>query len=190
MRLSYCFSALFLIFLINSSCEKSRKQKMYICDQQYALCTSAHCIPSPEHPTESICFCDVEEGKSLGNASCAALKPHTDKNGVRTIFSTYSFKQYQEGLKAMTCPPSALWSWCLGKRCTQDAKNPKKALCLCDIKSSKKEWVTLGGDCDTTTCENAFWSGATLEDNKTGSEFLAKDLDLKSSPIKWCKAPQ
>jgi hypothetical protein len=62
----------------------------YICDQQFALCTSAPCIPQPGNPKVAICTCDVEEGPKLATVPCDTLKPSTDANGVRTIFSTYS----------------------------------------------------------------------------------------------------
>ena len=31
----------------------------YLCDQQFALCTSAPCIPQPGNPKVAICTCDV-----------------------------------------------------------------------------------------------------------------------------------
>ncbi|MGA8294232.1 MAG: hypothetical protein WB820_17425, partial [Rhodoplanes sp.] len=34
----------------------------YLCQQQFALCTSAPCIPQPGNPNVAICTCDVEEG--------------------------------------------------------------------------------------------------------------------------------
>ncbi len=83
---------------------KESNGEMRICNQQYALCTSAHCVPQPGDPTKAICSCDVEEGSSLATADCDSLKPSTDENGIRTVYSTYSFKQYADGKKAMKCP--------------------------------------------------------------------------------------
>lgn len=160
----------------------------YLCRQQYALCTSALCVPQPGNPSKAICFCSVEEGPSLATVHCDSIKPSTDKNGIRTVFSTFSFNQFEEGKKGMKCPSNTPWTWCLNKTCTVDPTNPKKAVCVCDVMRNTGEWMTLGGNCDTSTCATGYWSGATLQDNDQGNEFLVKALGLKESPAKWCQA--
>lgn len=158
-----------------------------LCKQQYALCTSAPCVPQPGDPTKAVCFCDVEEGDSLATVSCDSIKPSTDANGVTTVYSTFSLKQLMSGKKGMKCPDGTPWTWCLNKQCTVDPFNPKKAICVCDV-MRKNEWTTLGGNCDASTCKTAYWSGAPLSDFIDGSAFLAKALGLKESPVKWCPA--
>lgn len=159
----------------------------HVCKHQYALCTSAKCVPQPGDPTKAICFCDVEEGPSLATVSCDTLHPSTDANGVRTVYSTFSTKQFKEGKKGMKCPKGTPWTWCLNKRCTVDPFNPKQAICECDVMRTE-EWTTIGGNCDTSTCATGYWSGATLKDLEEGNTFLMKHLGLDQSPVKWCQA--
>ncbi len=161
--------------------------KNTLCKQQYALCTSARCIPQPDDPTKAICLCDVEEGASMSTVPCNTLRPSTDENGLRTIYSTFSLKQFTQGKRSMKCPDGTPWTWCLNKRCTVDPANPQRAICICDVKRTG-EWTTLGGNCNTATCETSYWSGATLDDSNQGNAFLTKALGLDQSPAKWCPA--
>lgn len=155
-----------------------------ICTQQYALCTSAPCIPDPTDATKSICFCTVQSGKSFGQTSCAKRAPLIDKNGIHFITSTYSFVEYATK-KTMYCDSGNAWSFCLDKKCTVDPQNPTRAICTCDVKRTEK-FLTLGGNCDTKTCSNAYWSGATLEDTSGAMEILVKAMGLKQAPSNYC----
>jgi hypothetical protein len=156
-----------------------------LCKHQYALCTSAICVPQPGDSTKAICFCDVEEGANMSTVSCESISPSTDANGIRTVYSTFSLKQFTSGKKGMKCPEGTPWTWCLNKRCTVDPSNSKKAICVCDV-LRKGEWMTLGGNCDTTTCKTGYWSGAALNDFDDGVDFLTKALGLNPSLVKWC----
>lgn len=158
---------------------------MQLCKHQYALCTSAKCIPQPGEPTKAICLCDVEEGASMSTTACDQLKPSTDANGIRTVYSTFSFAQFQSK-QSMKCPEGTPWTWCLNKRCTVAPDNSKKAICVCDVVRTGGEWTTLGGNCDTSTCATGYWSGATIKAYGEGNAFLVKALGLKDSPSKWC----
>lgn len=162
-----------------------KQPPLKICEHEYALCTSAKCIPDPSNPGQAVCFCDVKEGKSMSTTRCKNLKPKTDSKGIRTVYSTYSLDQYLEGKKGMQCPDGTPWSWCLNKKCTVDPMDPKKAVCVCDI-MHEGEWVTLGGNCDTTTCQTGYWSGATVESIKEASDFLIKELGVDPSNLKSC----
>jgi hypothetical protein len=163
--------------------------KNQLCKHQFALCTSALCVPQPGDPTKAICFCDVEEGASMSTVPCNTIAPSTDVNGIRTVYSTFSLKQFQEGKKGMKCPDGTPWTWCLNKRCTVDPNNSKKAICVCDVVRTGK-WMTLGGNCDTSTCKTGYWSAAPLADFADGNAFMTKALGLKESPAKWCPAVQ
>lgn len=157
----------------------------HLCRQPFVLCTSAPCIPEPGNPKVAICTCDVEDGPSLATVPCDTLKPSTDADGVRTLYSTFSPKQFAEGHRALKCPSGTPWTWCLNKPCTVDPANPKKAICACEVRRTG-EWVTAGGNCDPATCTTAYWSGTTLTGHTDGIEFMVKQLALKSSPAKWC----
>jgi len=164
------------------------KNENQVCDQQFALCTSARCVPQPGDPTKAICFCDVEEGKSLSTVPCDKVKPSTDTNNIRTVYSAFALKQAQAGKKGMKCPKGTPWTWCLNKRCTVDPYDAKKAICVCDVVRDNDEWMTFGGDCKTETCKTAYWSGAKLADLDSGTATMLKALGLDKSPIKWCPA--
>lgn len=172
-----------------SGYKMANNSNLKLCQHQFALCTSARCVPLPEDPDKAICSCDVEEGPSMASVACYKLKPSTDEYGIRTLYSTFSFKQFHEGKKILKCPQGTPWTWCLNKRCTVDPSNSKKAICVCDVMRSE-QWITLGGNCDTSTCQTGYWSGANLADFQEGNIFLNKALGLTKSPVKWCEVSQ
>jgi hypothetical protein len=166
---------------------ESARAENYLCRQQFALCTSAPCIPEPGNPKVAICSCDVEDGPSLASVACDTVKPSTDANGIRTVYSQFALKQWQQGKKTLKCPSGTPWTWCLNKPCTVDPANPKKAICACDVVRTG-EWITAGGNCNTATCNTAYWSAAPLDAFSDGTDFLLKSLKLKKSPVTWCRA--
>jgi len=172
-------------FAVAYGYQQTNNSTSQLCKHSYALCTSAKCIPDPNDPTKAICSCNVEEGESMSTASCRTLEPSVDENGIRTIYSTFSFKQFNEGRKGMKCPSGTPWTWCLNKRCTVDPADSKKAICVCDIIRTG-EWMTLGGNCDASTCGTGYWSGATIKEVEDSGNFLIKELGLEHSPVKWC----
>ena len=166
---------------------ESAQAENYLCQQQFALCTSAPCVPEPGDPKVAICSCDVEDGPSLAGVACDTVKPSTDANGIRTVYSQFALKQWQQGKKTLKCPSGTPWTWCLNKPCTVDPANPKKAICACDVVRTG-EWITAGGNCNTATCNTAYWSAAPLDAFSDGTDFLLKSLKLKKSPVTWCRA--
>jgi hypothetical protein len=164
-----------------------------LCDQQFALCTSANCIPDPGNPKVALCTCDVWDGKGMtaltaGVPSCDAIKPSTDANGWRTVYSYFSLTQSYQGKRLMKCPAGRPWAECLNAKCTVDPANPSKATCACETKFQTGEWVTWGGNCNTQSCSNGFLNGTTITEVTPGIEFLMKELDLKKSPVNSCPA--
>ena len=173
------------VFAIAFGAEQAAKSKMLLCKHQYALCTSAVCIPQPGDPTKAICFCDVEEGASMSSVPCNTTEPSTDANGIRTVYSAFSLEQFKQGKKVLKCANGTPWTWCLNKRCTIDPSDLKKAICVCDVLRTD-EWITLGGNCDTATCATGYWSGATIKDFDEAASFMVKSLNLDHSPVEWC----
>lgn len=173
------------VFTIALGSEQTAKTGMELCKHQYALCTSALCIPEPNDPTKAICFCAVEKGASMSSVPCNTTQPSTDANGIRTVYSAFSLEQFKEGKKVLRCPNGTPWTWCLNKRCTVDPSDAKKAICVCDVLRTG-EWITLGGNCDTGTCSTGYWSGATVKDFNEASSFVQKALSLDHSPVQWC----
>lgn len=184
--ISYILPAV-LVLSVAFGYDKASNSSMYLCKHQFALCTSALCIPQPDDPSKAICFCDVEEGSSMSTVPCDTIQPSTDTYGIRTVYSTFALKQFEEGKKGLKCPAGTPWTWCLNKRCTVDPSNPNKAICTCDVVRTQ-EWMTLGGNCDTSTCNTGYWSGAALSDFAEGTNFMTKALSINESPVKWCQA--
>ena len=160
----------------------------YLCNQAFALCTSAPCIPQPGNPDVSICVCQMQEGPNLATVPCDTVRPSTDANGVRTVYSQFALTQFQQGKKGLRCPSGTPWSQCLNKTCTVDPANPDKAICACDIVRSG-EWQTAGGDCQAATCGTAYWSGALLADSRNNAEFMMQQLKMPVSPAEACPVP-
>jgi hypothetical protein len=158
----------------------------YLCQQQFALCTSAPCIPQPGNPKVAMCTCDVEDGPNLATQPCDTLKPSTDSDGIRTVYSQFALKQFVAGKKTLKCPSGTPWTWCLNKTCTVDPANPKKAICACDVLRTG-EWFTGGGNCNAATCKTAYWSGVTASDFNDGINFLLKSANRTKSPVTYCQ---
>ena len=148
------------IFLISEHTYANIQPAYHVCKNEYALCTSAQCIPNPNNPKgEAICRCDVHHGTNLGNSTCQQRIPKV-VNDIVLVKSTFSFKQFGK-MKHMTCPNKVAWSDCLDSNCTVDPINPKHAICNCKLKWSQAS-VTLGGNCDQNTCKTGYWSAATV----------------------------
>ncbi len=92
------------VFTIALGSEQTAKTGMELCKHQYALCTSALCIPEPNDPTKAICFCAVEKGASMSSVPCNTTQPSTDANGIRTVYSAFSLEQFKEGKKVLRSP--------------------------------------------------------------------------------------
>lgn len=131
-----------------------------ICEQSYALCTSAPCVPDPKNPGQSICDCVVQQGKSAGFSACEKRKPYADKYKATHLTSTFSFNQFASK-KALACAKGNPWNNCVDKPCTVDPQNPNRAICLCQLNNTQA-FFTLGGNCDSNTCASGFWSGAVV----------------------------
>ena len=100
----------------------SAQAENYLCQQQFALCTSAPCIPQPGNPKVAMCMCAVEDGPNLATQPCDTLKPSTDANGIRSLYSQFALKQFAASLKTLKCPSGTPWTWCLNKPCTVDRR--------------------------------------------------------------------
>jgi len=178
------FFALIALIVVACGFTKLDGTKNIICDQVYALCTSAQCIPDPNNSNESICFCEVRKGKSLGHTPCNKRVPTTDQQGIEHVISTFSFDDFATK-ENMTCSSGMPWSDCLDQPCTVDPLDPSKAICICTIVRTGA-FQTFGGNCDRSTCDKGYWSGATVEANSVSVQALMKALGLSESPQRFC----
>ena len=181
---AFTLFALIAVAVVACNFKKTTSKQDIICDKTYALCTSAHCIPNPNQPNEAICFCDVHEGKSLGRTACTKRDPYIDHMGVKRVISTFSFEQFSSK-KCMTCPSGTPWTDCLDQPCTVDPLDSSKAICACKVIRTGA-YQTFGGNCDTSTCDGGFWSGATVEGNEASTKSLMQALDLREPPTSFC----
>lgn len=157
----------------------------YLCEGTFALCTSAACVPLPDS-TQAACSCAVLRGKSMASVPCDTVAPTRGANGTEVVYSMFSLEQFAQGKEAMKCAKDTPWTWCLNKPCTVDPADPDRALCVCDIvTNSTQEWMTLGGRCDASTCQTAYWSGATLADFQQGTAFMQEHG--QSIQPRWCE---
>ena len=130
-----------------------------LCNQPYALCTSAKCELIKGTENDSIpkykCYCDVEIGCSMGTKSCNDLKPYK-KDGKYFIYSTFNPKQLKENYKLTYCNNGNLIN-CLNKICYIDPYNHKKSYCFCNLQpftGLNNNWVTMSKKNKKCSCNN------------------------------------
>lgn len=143
-----------------------------LCDQTYALCAAAKCVPHPRNPDYAICACDNFDGDSVGLESCAKRAGTTGSNDTHFIVSTFSFENTPA--YEMTCPTDTIWTNCMDAPCTVDPRDPSRSLCSCPIMGPAEGIITLGGDCDTSTCANSYWSAALASSGPALQKKLAE----------------
>lgn len=177
----YLFWTLFFFSSLNA-----QSATPIICNQMYALCTSARCIPLPESPNDAICECVTEKGPSVGFTTCEKRKPTYNKYKALSLISTFSFAQFATK-KSMNCPSGMPWANCVDMPCTVDPQNKKRALCQCKIDNTKA-FFTFGGSCNTSTCSTGFWSGTTLKNAKILRRTLLQAIHLKYNKPAICNA--
>lgn len=156
-----------------------------ICNNTFALCTSAPCIPDPNDPEgTAICSCEVTKGANYGTSICGDRHLVKNRTGADQLVSTYALTQ-SPSKPVMSCESGALWTDCLDYPCVVDPQNPLKAICSCAIKTTG-EFVTYGGDCNTRTCKDAYWSAAAPADFQSGTIALVQALGITSDPVTFC----
>lgn len=126
----------------------------WLCQQRYALCTTAPCEPAADDATTVTCRCRVEDGYSFGFTECGDRTP-TDT----TLISTFSTQDVTSSFHELACPDGSPWANCLDMPCEIDPNDPEQATCQCEVVESGA-FVTMGGeDCDTGSCSSVIWSG-------------------------------
>lgn len=127
----------------------------WLCNQTFALCTTAPCTPSTTDPNISVCDCVVVNGYSVGFKPCPERAQSGDK--VRSAFSTVNVNA---NFGVLSCPSGVPWANCLDVECEIDPKNPAVAKCQClTVKTGQS--LTFGGGCSQATCGSTIWSAAT-----------------------------
>jgi hypothetical protein len=171
-----CFAYCFLSTIAYAAQQPSP----IVCTQEYALCTSAPCIPDPRHPGYAMCSCVVKQGDSAGYKSCKDRIPKKFPDNTIRVISTFSFAQF-DSKKAMSCARGMPWTNCVDAPCTVNPMNHDQAICSCPIKH-EEEFFTFGGDCKTKTCATGFWSGATDSSAIVFRNAMFKKLNITKNP--------
>ena len=164
----------------------SSSSNFAVCNQPFALCTTAPCVPVPGSSTLSTCSCIVQDGPSLGQVSCDKRKPGINSQGQHLLTSNYAFVNSATN-KVMTCTGNHPWTDCLDQPCIIDPQNSNQAICTCPIKNSET-FLTYGGECNTASCSTTLYSGATAEMINQGNPELEKAMTLSKSPMQSCPA--
>ncbi|EHB58723.1 methylamine utilization MauE [Mycolicibacterium rhodesiae JS60] len=127
----------------------------WLCNQTFALCTTAPCEPSPTDPGVAVCRCVVENGYSVGFKTCTERTQSGHK-----VVSNFSTINVNPNFAVLSCAPGIPWANCLDMPCEVDPLNPALANCQCQVVTTG-ESLTFGGGCDTATCTSTIWSAAT-----------------------------
>src|SRR5579871_1443232 len=127
----------------------------WLCNQSYALCTTAPCEVSKTDPNVAVCHCVVQNGYSIGFKTCAQRAQKGD-----TLISAFSTENVTSSFHSMSCPSGAPWANCLDMTCQVDPTNPALANCQCQLVKTG-ESLTFGGGCETSTCRSVIWSAIT-----------------------------
>jgi uncharacterized membrane protein YphA (DoxX/SURF4 family)/thiol-disulfide isomerase/thioredoxin len=174
--------------LLAAACGKSTPNRpktlaidgAYLCDQRFALCTDAPCVPSKTDPGIVICSCVVKEsGYSVGFKSCEERAPSGDN-----LHSNFSTALVTSNTRSLTCPAQYQWANCLDVPCTVDPDDPTKVNCDCLVVKTGPS-VTFGGNCDTASCSSVIWSAATPD--LPGSAQLEKGMKQLGIPLELPK---
>ncbi|WP_191499952.1 MauE/DoxX family redox-associated membrane protein [Mycobacterium simulans] len=157
----------------------------WLCNQSFALCTTAPCVPSATDPSISVCDCVVVNGYSVGFKTC----PERAQSGT-TVRSAFSTVNVNPNFGVLSCPSGVPWANCLDVECEIDPTNPARAKCQC-ITVNTGESLTFGGGCNTATCTSTIWSAATPD--LPGSAQYKKGMKKLAQPVnfpKTCPAPR
>ncbi len=126
----------------------------WLCNQTFALCTTAPCELSEDDPTIANCHCIVANAPAIGFKTCTERA----QSGVN-LTSNFSTVNVNSEFAVMTCPEDAPWANCLDVPCEIDSVNPAVATCQCQIVETGPS-LTFGGGCDTANCTSTIWSAA------------------------------
>jgi hypothetical protein len=152
----------------------------WLCNQPFALCTTASCQPSTTDPNISVCRCVMQNGYSVGYKSCGERAQKG--SSVRSDFSTININP---SFGVLTCPSGVPWANCVDVECEIDPTNPAMALCQC-VTVRTGQSFTFGGGCDPTNCTSVIWSGASAE-SSLNTAYL-KGMKQLGQPVTFPKA--
>ena len=185
------FAAVFLA--LPATADDTLPADEQVCTSDFALCTSAPCIPDPSAPSkQALCTCEVTHGPNFADKTkCEERGPQAVATvsglEVQQVISTYAFIQAATK-PVMTCENTTPWTDCLNAKCIVDPKHPLKAICTCPYANTDDAtYVTYGGSCNTNTCATAVWSAATVDAFKNGSGALMRYMKLNEKP--WATCP-
>jgi hypothetical protein len=140
-----------------------------LCNQPYALCTSAKCIAS-DNPNIVTCNCPIEIGCSMGTVDCSTLEPFTS-NSVDYIYSTFNPSQYfEKNMNSYKYPNNINYASCLNQICTIDPSDPTNAICQCPLVNDNAPWLALGTNYNTDP--NIYLSGTEYNTYKSARKFF------------------
>jgi len=172
-KMIFILLAIFLIICIFTYYFSYKQNKVVKCNQSYALCPAAKCIPDPLNTNNAYCICDVANGVnySYGTQTCAEIAPSEGKLGEQYIYSTFSPVLLSQGYEAINCPSKGINLNCMNKKCSINPHNPKQSICNCSITNNQgQEWTTLNKKNTSSSCN--YLSGASTEMENKLMQFI------------------
>lgn len=154
----------------------------WLCNQTYALCTTAACAPPEGDATTVSCPCVVLDGYSFGMKTCSERVP-----SGQNLISNFSTQNVNSGFNAMACPEDAPWANCLDYPCQLDAQNPALATCQCQL-LEKGPSLIFGGRCNPESCTATIWSGAAPPGVLAQYTAAMGCVDQQVQPLTACPA--
>jgi hypothetical protein len=156
-------------------------QGLTFCNGDYALCAAATCTPTggkikvngKKFPAAS-CECPILNGWSIADLSGGNMKgscaPPPD--GVWSLYAPlaevpqeYTTPAWQTvAATPLTCPGGKAnqYAECFSFSCVLDGTVNGQALakCTCPMEKAPQQFVTAGGNCDTSNCSSQLMIGA------------------------------
>ena len=181
IKLKNIFIILFFIILIYFIfnlfySNNNNTNKIIKCNQKFALCPQAKCLPSPTNKNNGLCECFVKTGinYSVGGNSCNNLTHY--KDGLNEyIYSTFSPIIKKMGYNRITCPSNGVMLNCMNKICSVDPNNPDRAICECSkVNTNNKQWSTFNKNNTNSSCN--YLSGAFLDDSTNMDLFIKNNI--------------
>jgi hypothetical protein len=159
----------------------AKRRGLTFCYGDYALCAAATCTPTgrkikvkgKKFPAAS-CECPILNGWNIADLSGGNMNGSCDPppNGVwSTYFPLTEVPQENtvpawqtESATPLSCPGGKAreFAECFSFSCVLDGSVNGQALakCTCPIEKAPKQWVTAGGNCDTSNCSAEMLVGA------------------------------
>ncbi len=160
------------------------RPELTFCHGDFALCAAASCTPTggtikvngKKFPA-ALCECPILNGWSIADLNGGNMTGSCDPppNGVWSLYfplteipQEFTMPPWQTvAATPLVCPGgnASAYAECFSFACVLDGSvnGQPLAKCRCPIDSAKKQFVTAGGNCDTSNCRAELLIGAPFQ---------------------------